>query len=181
MDEQTEFVSLIAHRLDALAIPYMLTGSMVLAFYSLPRMTRDIDLVVDISPGQVSSFVNAFSADCYVDEVAVMQAVRSRGMFNIIHNEWVFKADFIVRKNEPFRQLEFDRRVELSFAEENFTAVTPEDLVLSKLCWARDSHSERQFEDIRMIVRDKPDLDRSYVNQWAESLGVLELWQKVVS
>ena len=50
MDEQFEFVKQIAARLEAADIPYMMTGSMAMAIYSVPRMTRDIDLVIEIKP-----------------------------------------------------------------------------------------------------------------------------------
>jgi hypothetical protein len=47
MNEQLEFIKEIAAWLDSSGIRYMLTGSMALALYSRPRMTRDIDLVIE--------------------------------------------------------------------------------------------------------------------------------------
>jgi len=96
MDEQLEFLKLIASRLDSAGIPYMMTGSMAMAIYSIPRMTRDIDLVVEVTPADVDRIVGLFSEDCYIDQDSVRQAVRAHGMFNIIHNDWVIKADFII-------------------------------------------------------------------------------------
>ena len=49
MDEQLEFMKLIALRLDSASIPYMMAGSMAMAIYSIPRMTRGIDLVVEVN------------------------------------------------------------------------------------------------------------------------------------
>lgn len=110
MDELFEFLVLIAERLDQAQIPYMLSGSVALSMYAQPRMTRDIDFVVDIEQGQVDKFVDLFKEDCYIDRESVLEAVRTRGMFNIIHEVWVIKADFVVRKDRPFRKTEFDRR-----------------------------------------------------------------------
>ena len=45
--KQLEFMKQIAERLDTAHIRYMLTGSMAMAIYSVPRMTRDIDLVIE--------------------------------------------------------------------------------------------------------------------------------------
>jgi len=67
VDEQLEFVKLIASRLDSAGIPYMITGSVAMAVYSVPRMTRDIDLVVELKPGDVDKIVDLFSEDCYID------------------------------------------------------------------------------------------------------------------
>lgn len=46
MNEQLELVKLIAYRLESNGIAYMLTGSMAVAIYAAPMMTRDIDLVI---------------------------------------------------------------------------------------------------------------------------------------
>jgi hypothetical protein len=53
--------------------------------------------------------------------------------------------------------------------------VSPEDLILSKLHWARETGSELQLEDARVMVRTAKDLDWIYLEQWAENLGVQEL------
>lgn len=60
MNEQLEFIKEIAARLDSAEIRYMLTGSMALALYSRPRMTRDIDLVIECRALDSESFVKLF-------------------------------------------------------------------------------------------------------------------------
>ena len=70
-----------------------------MAVYALPRMTRDLDLVVECGPADVEKITELFEADCYVDEDDVRDAVTHTGIFNVIHNDWIIKADFIVRKN----------------------------------------------------------------------------------
>ena len=57
-----------------------------------------------------TKIVGLFSKDCYIDQDSVRDAVRDHGMFNIIHNDWVIKADFIVRKDQDYRREEFARR-----------------------------------------------------------------------
>ena len=57
MDEQLEFLKLIASRLDSVGILYMMTGSMAMAIYSIPRMTRDIDLVVEVEHVDVDTLL----------------------------------------------------------------------------------------------------------------------------
>ena len=48
MLEETEVLKLVCKTLDESNIPYMLTGSFAANFYATPRMTRDIDLVIEI-------------------------------------------------------------------------------------------------------------------------------------
>jgi len=179
MDEQSEFVKNIAGRLDSAGIPYMLTGSVALALYARPRMTRDVDVVIECRPDDVVKIVRAFGADCYVDANAVREAIASRTMFNIIHNEWVIKADFIVKKEDVYREVEFERRRRFVVEGVPVWVVALEDLVLSKLHWSRDSGSELQRSDVRLLLEAAPSLDRAYLEKWARHLGVQDLLTEV--
>ena len=172
MDEQLEFVKQIAERLESVGIPYMLTGSMAMAVYATPRMTRDVDLVVECTPADAPRIVGLFETDCYVDAEAVANAIRTRGQFNVIHNEWITKADFIVRKDDPYRETEFGRRRAVEAAGLRLSVVAPEDLILSKLAWARETGSELQLRDVRELIASAQDLDWAYLERWAAHVGV---------
>ena len=178
MDEQLEFMKLIASRLDSTGIPYMMTGSMAMAIYSIPRMTRDIDLVVDITPTDVDKIVDIFSEDCYIDQDSVMQAVHTHGMFNIIHNDWMVKADFIIRKNEDYRREEFARRQKINIEGTAISVVAAEDLILSKLVWGKRSQSDLQLHDVYQIISTVSEPDWKYMQKWASVLGIEKLLQK---
>jgi hypothetical protein len=173
MDDQLRFLALIDERLNAARIPYMVTGSFAMAVYAIPRMTRDIDLVIALAEQQVPALLQAFAADCYLERAAVEEALTGRGMFNAIHRAWHLKADFIVRKDEPYRRVEFERRRQIGLGGQSYPVVTPEDLVLSKLCWRRESRSDLQLKDIEQILAAQPDIDWAYLRQWAPELGVL--------
>lgn len=104
---------------------------------------------------------------------AVEEALTRHGMFNAVHRDWHLKADFIVRKDEPYRRLEFERRRRITLGDRSYPVVAPEDLVLSKLCWRRESRSELQLKDIEQLLQSQPALDWPYLRQWAAELGVL--------
>jgi hypothetical protein len=179
MDEQLRFAVLIASRLQSARIPFMITGSMALAVYAVPRMTRDIDLVVECQPDDAARIADLFQADCYVDVAEIRDAVQHRSMFNIIHNEWIVKADFIVRKDDEYRRLEFSRRREMDIAGVTMPVVSVEDLILSKLCWAKASESELQLRDVRTLLATVSQLDWTYLRNWADALGVSTLLDEV--
>jgi predicted nucleotidyltransferase len=172
MDEQLEFVKRIAHLLESAEIPYMVTGSVAMAVYAQPRMTRDVDLVIECQTGDVERLVHLLETDCYVDAQAVGRAVTSRSMFNAIHREWIIKADFIIRKDEPYRRLEFERRKRLEIDGMAVWVVSPEDLILSKLSWARDSESAQQVRDVRALLESGLTIDGEYLDTWARTLSV---------
>jgi len=57
--------------------------------------------------------------------------------------------------------------------------VTAEDLLLSKLAWAAESHSELQLQDVRNLIRSVADLDWTYRERWATELMLGELLREV--
>lgn len=179
MDEQLEFARQVAQRLAGAGIPYMMTGSMAQAVYAAPRMTRDVDFVVECTDRDVDRLVRLFEPDCYIERSAVEEAIATRGMFNVIHHEWIIKGDFVIRKDDPYRRTEFQRRREITVQGTPLAVVAPEDLILSKLKWAQDSGSELQRRDAREIVAAGTPLDWPYLEQWAAQLGVTDLLREV--
>ncbi|MCX5801063.1 MAG: hypothetical protein NTX17_06715 [Candidatus Eisenbacteria bacterium] len=179
MDEQLAFLKSIVSRLNSIHIPYMLTGSMAMAVYAPPRMTRDIDFVIECQPQDAERLAKLFESDSYVDVGSIREAATQRSMFNIIHNKWIIKADFIVRKGDEYREEEFGRRRPFDVEGTTIYVVTPEDLILSKLVWSRESSSELHLRDTRAIIDNVTNLDWAYLERWAVALCVAQLLHEV--
>ncbi len=166
--------------LEELRIPYMVTGSLASSHHGRPRSTHDIDVVLDPSAESLERLVERLAgAGFYVDADVARDALRRRRQFNAIEMTSASKLDLIIRKERPFSIEELARRrtVELPGARAMEFA-SPEDVVLSKLEWARKAGgSERQLADVRGIVEvNGAGLDRAYIERWARDLGVLDLW-----
>lgn len=172
VDEQLAVLARVADILEGLGIPYMLSGSLAASFYSQPRMTRDIDLVVDFLPAQVPSLAAALAAEFYCDETSLTRAAERRSLANVIHDATLIKVDLIVRKDDPFHRAEFDRRTRQRLGTVTADVVTREDLILAKLAWLRAGGSAVQREDIQRLLVDAPTLDWAYVHRWAHELGL---------
>ena len=179
MNEEIELLKDIARRLEDAGIEYMMTGSMALAFYSTPRMTRDIDIILQVSYADVGKIVALFKKDFYIDENSVRQAVRDQSMFNIIHNESVLKVDFIIRKDEEYRKEEFLRKRKITIEGFQVSIVSPEDLILSKLVWAKTSQTALQLRDVKQMMLNAKQIDHEYLTKWSKTLGVEELLTSV--
>jgi hypothetical protein len=180
MSEQLEFLKIIGTRLTSADIPYMLTGSLAMSMYAEPRMTRDIDIVIEYGPEDSPRIARLFEDISYVDEGMIREAARHEGMFNILHNEWIIKADFIARKSGAYRELEFSRRRGVDVEGVRISIVSPEDLILSKLEWAKASSSELQMRDVQSIAASVVDLDLAYLQEWAEKLGLNHLLEEAI-
>ena len=146
---------------------------MALSFYAQPRFTRDVDLVVQLTRVDVPRFVALFADDFDCDVDMVEEAIRYQKMFNVIHLGSVLKFDFIIRKSDPYREQEFSRRRRIALAGVELAVVAPEDLILSKLLWSRDSRSEIQRHDVVSLIESQTPLDWTYLETWAKDLGVL--------
>ena len=177
MQNEFDILRDVSQRLDGAGIGYMLTGSMAMNYYSQPRMTRDVDLVVALRPPDVERVTALFAADYYISPDAVRSSIAHESLFNIIHNESIIKVDCIVRKHNEYRLTEFNRRQRIKIQDFETWIVSKEDLILSKLFWAKDSHSDMQLADIKNLMTG--DCDRGYIESWTTSLGLTELWQKI--
>jgi len=179
MSDELDVLKLVAARLDGAGIAYMLSGSMAMNYYAQPRMTRDLDVVVELTAADARRVTTLFARDFYCDPDTILDAITHQGMFNLIHTERVVKVDCIVRKDTLYRRTEFTRRRSVPLDDIMIWVVSAEDLLLSKLHWAKDSHSELQLGDARNIIAAVTDLDWPYLEHWAEELGVASLLAEV--
>lgn len=179
MTEQLEVLRDVVSRLEQAGIPYMVSGSLAMNYYAQPRMTRDIDLVVELRRESLARLGEVLGEDYYFSADAAAAALARRTMFNLIHQGYMIKIDCIVRKDTEYRKLEFARRRKIDVLGVQFYIVAPEDLVLSKLEWSRESRSEMQLSDIRNLLDSVSDLDRTYLSEWAKKLGLSSLLEEV--
>jgi hypothetical protein len=178
--EELEVLKIVTGRLESAGIPYMVTGSMAASYYAVPRMTRDIDLVVELSAGDADRVCALFEGEFYLDRGAVGAAIAGRTAFNLIHQAHVIKVDCIVRKDTEYRRLELARRRRGAIEGHGLALAAPEDLIISKLDWMRETRSEVQLADVRNLLRSVPDLDRQYLAHWTERLGLSALYREAL-
>lgn len=176
MDSELEALLAILERLEGAGIACMLTGSVAMSVYAEPRMTRDIDLVIELAPGDEQKVAQLFSPDYYISEEAVRSAIHEQRMFNVFDLERLVKIDFVVRKDDEYRRHEFARRQQHRLGGRDVWVVSREDLILSKLVWAADSHSAVQLSDVRKLLASGA--DEAYLQEWSARLGVQGLLQE---
>jgi hypothetical protein len=175
---ELEVLKDVARRLESAGIGYMVTGSIALSYYAQPRMTRDVDLVVECGSRSASGIVALFRPDYYISDEDVSRALRDTAMFNVLHIESVVKLDLIMRKDAPYRINEFERRQRVALPGFEAWVVSKDDLVLSKLAWAMPTMSELQLRDVRALLATGVDVD--YLRRWAPELAVSGLLEELL-
>ncbi|MBN8786361.1 MAG: hypothetical protein J0I84_04675 [Terrimonas sp.] len=164
-----QFFKKIIEFLSTHNIPYMLSGSVAMSLYVIPRATRDFDIIVHLKEEDIPALLAYFNEGFYCDEDAVREAVKRKSMFNIIDHNSSFKVDFVILKDEPYRLTEFDRRRKTDFFDTPIYVVTPEDLLISKLVWIQQLQSSLQKEDI-YALKQISSLDWAYIDFWINRL-----------
>ncbi len=167
---EIDIVRDISRRFEQAGIAYMLTGSMAMNYYAQPRMTRDIDVVIAIGPEDVGRVAALFRPDYYVSEENIRESLAHESIFNLIHQESVIKVDCIIRQSSDYRRVEFERRERISILDFTTFIVSKEDLIISKLFWAKNSHSEIQLADVQNLLSTGYDAD--YLQHWTGELGL---------
>ena len=119
--------------------------------YATPRMTRDIDMVLELDPDDVTRLVDCIERKYYVPSTRVRQAASTRTMFNVIHQESFIKADCIIRKDTDYRSVELTCRSRVEIV--GFSDVSGEQR-------RHDSLEARLGEGLSFVVtirrREKP-------------------------
>lgn len=182
---QSELLALAISILEDLGLTYMVVGSIASGTYGEPRMTRDIDIVIAPScEDDIERLCAAFpSDDFYVSREAALEAMRNGTQFNVIHPESGDKVDFMIAGRDAWgrQQVQRRQRVRILPDKEGFAAGA-EDIILSKMAYYKEGGSEKHLRDIAGILKvGGTALDRAYIERWAESLGVTEVWNAVLA
>lgn len=179
----SELLQQVVRIFEQLGLRYFVTGSMATIYFGEPRFTNDIDIVVDLPPDRIAELCRSFpESDFYLSEETVRRAVRQRSQFNIIHPASGLKVDVMIPDDSPFNRSRFSRIRRMKPApdyEARFASA--EDVILKKLEYYREGGSEKHLRDIAGIFRiSGGELDRSYVSEWADRLGLADLWDEVL-
>ncbi len=175
MSEELEVLKIVTDRLKEADINYMISGSIAANYYTIPRMTRDIDVVIELKQDDIDKFIVPFEGDFYVNREMIADAVSREGMFNLINNRYVIKIDFIIKKSSAYQNAAFSRRKQVLIEQSPIWFISAEDLIISKLIWAKDSHSEMQLKDVGNLMETVDNLDLKYIGNWVRELGLEQI------
>lgn len=177
----------LVDELDRLGVRYYIGGSVASSIHGAARSTLDVDVAAELDEAAALRLVGSLNDEYYISREAVLDAVRRRSCFNLIHLATSFKVDVFVSKGR-----EFDRCVQNRAASETIgdagslsaPVATAEDIILLKLEWYRlgNETSERQWNDLTLVARLQANrLDREYLSRWADELGVADLLARLMS
>lgn len=167
-------------RLERLALPYCITGSVAASVYGEPRLTADIDVVLLMRLPDIPALRSAFpDADYYVPPDETMREAvsqRARGMFNLIHHKSQFKADLYVATDDPLHAWALEHRRRIDLGETGAWIAPPEYVILRKLEFLREGGSDKHLRDVRFVLAATP-VDRGFIEHEVSRRGVQAQWR----
>lgn len=167
----------VGRRLDALGVPWLVGGSVASSLLGEARTTADVDLVADLRSPHVKAFCDAVRPDYYIDEETARWAVSTRRSFNLIDNITITKIDIFCCKDDALSRAQLARRIFVEAGGLRIPLPSPEDIILQKLLWHRESGgvSDRQIRDALGVARVHTDsLDHAYLERQAAAAGLTD-------
>ncbi len=183
--QSPDLLSVFIPLLEKSGASYFVTGSIASIFYGEPRLTHDIDVVIHLPQKDLTSFSSLFPLEkfyCPPEEVLQIESRRKPfGHFNLIHHETGLKADIYPDAGDKLHEWAFQRRKRIDLGEGLAVWLAPpEYLIIRKLEFFREGHSEKHLEDIRkMLPQVGQDLEKEFLNGELERRGLVEYWKRV--
>jgi len=180
MTSQAEVLRKLLSALAESGAEYMIVGSFAASVHGFTRATHDVDIVLSIPPESVSDLARALGGDFFMDEKSARSAIARKDMFNVIHLDAGVKVDFWPLEDDEFRRTQFSRRIKVAFDGVDAFVASAGDTVLSKLLRHHEAPSDRHLSDVRgILAAGADDLDWSYLDSWAERLGLTDLLREM--
>ncbi|NIQ07403.1 MAG: nucleotidyltransferase family protein [Candidatus Korarchaeota archaeon] len=165
-------------------IPYAVSGAVAASYYGEARSTRDIDLIIDLSPSQtrkIEALLHSFKKRGITFEYTTLHAIvdfmEKEGTLFAHDTQTPFTVDMILMREERLNEVALRDRKKVELEGVRFWVISPEPLFIAKLIFAR----ERDIEDVTHILqRSKREIDEALLFTLAEEYNVEKKLKKVL-
>ncbi len=166
-------------------IKFCITGSVAAMVYGQPRLTHDIDIVVELAVKDILLLPDIFPQEHFYlppKEIIYIESSRERrGHFNIIHLDSGYKADFYISGEDPLHQWAFNHLSNFDISGHIFPLAPPEYVIIRKLQFYKEGCSQKHLGDIRAILSNpEVKLNFNELDRWAKLSYVENEWKMIL-
>lgn len=150
---------------------HALIGGLAVGVWVEPRATKDIDFVVSARIADVDDLCEAMREagfDIRTEEVHRLKQSHMTRLWATDSNGEPFMIDLLLDEH-PFYDSLLDRSRPQRFADHEVRVASPEDLLLLKVLAGRPQDI---VDAARLVETCGAGLDRAYLEQWAQELGI---------
>jgi hypothetical protein len=183
--QELNFYQLFTDELNNRGILYAVTGSVASIIYGEPRMTHDIDIVIEMNVDKASELIKAFPAEkFYCPPIEVLKTEiqkSSRGHCNIIHYDTGFKADIYFTGTDKLQNWAITNAKIFKFNDTDIVIAPPEYVIIKKLEFYKEGQSHKHIEDIKSIIHySKEFMDFSKLEEYISMFGLKNEWEMCI-
>jgi hypothetical protein len=177
-----DIAAIIIGALQEADLPFMVVGGLSCNVYSIPRSTKDVDIVIKLeSAGQLQRVNGLLPEEFHFDPQITFESITGsiRHIIRIEGTPFVIEL-FELREADAFQFCRFERRRVLFLAPLKLSAPIPtaEDVIVQKLRWGRP----KDLDDVRGVLSVQGSaLDFSYIEDWCRKLEILDRYESVRS
>ncbi|HEV3115799.1 MAG TPA: hypothetical protein VGY58_02020 [Gemmataceae bacterium] len=166
--------------LEALAIPYMITGSFASNVYGVPRATGDADFVVQLVDVSVRAIADALGDAFRLDPQMSFEAVTMTTRHVLQVAGTPFKIELFHLSDDAHDRERFQRRRRTSLSSRQPWLISPEDSIITKLRWVSREKRSKDWDDIRDVVAVQGErIDWGYVYSWCDRHGTRSVLDEI--
>lgn len=165
-----------ARILDEAGLTFMVVGAYAAAVHGEPRMTKDIDIVLQVPFEERDGVTALFRDDIrWEDKVDPIWGRRTMG-----YDPSEYKIELFYAPNHPLHDREFERRVFVEFEGRRLPFISPEDLILRKLVNTKHRRAQDYDDVLTVILAQGDDLDHAYIREHCGVHRVCKLFERAL-
>lgn len=163
--------------LDTLGLPYVVVGSYASNSYGIDRATHDADLVVELGDASPAELFRLLRPAIRFDPQMGFETVTMTRRYVASVEGTHFKIELFLLGDDPHDRERFRRRREIMSEGRRMYLLTREDVIVTKLRWARS----KDRDDVRDVIAVQGDdaIDWDYVHGWADRHGTRGLLDEI--
>lgn len=152
--------------LEARGTRYMVVGGFASLHWGRQRLTRDLDLTVEMPIPSLASFVEGLGRDFRLSSREPVEFALRNHLIRLTTNVSV-PVDLMLAVL-PYQVAAIDRAVEIPVGPRTVRFCTPEDLIIYKLASER---AQDQVDVEGVVIRQADALDRAYLDRQVRDLA----------
>jgi len=172
--ERSHIKNLIS-TLNKLSLKYAFTGAFATSYYGYPRLSSDIDILIENNKTKLLTLCRLLSKQGYdITQSDILKATQECSHFPVFHKQKTFPYfDFKIACKQDETQA-IQNSITIDYHRTKCKLVTVEDLIIKKLEW-------NDTKDIEIILTRHKKINKRKLEKMAKQKSLHEKLQKILT